>query len=75
MTCDSRQVLVDLLSNLWPTVLSMPMADATQMIAVDLSVSWLHVSEFRERASGQTTIGPLGSICSVETCYPKQTLH
>ena len=31
---------MDLLSNLWPTVLSMPMADATQMIAVDLSVPW-----------------------------------
>ena len=31
---------MDLLSNLWPTVLSMPMADTTQMIAVDLSVPW-----------------------------------
>ena len=34
------EVLVDLLSNLWPTISTMPAFEATQMIAVDLSDAW-----------------------------------
>lgn len=50
------EVLVDLLSNLWPTVLSMPMADATQMIAVDLSDMSDFIAAVQNRFVFQTCV-------------------
>lgn len=50
------EVLVDLLSNLWPTVLSMPMADATQMIAVDLSDMSEFIAAVQNRFVFQTCV-------------------
>lgn len=50
------EVLVDLLSNLWPTVLSMPMADTTQMIAVDLSDMSDFIAAVQNRFVFQTCV-------------------
>ncbi|CAK9078837.1 Potassium/sodium hyperpolarization-activated cyclic nucleotide-gated channel 2 [Durusdinium trenchii] len=50
------EVLVDLLSNLWPTISTMPAFEATQMIAVDLSDMSEFIAAVQNRFVFQTCV-------------------
>ena len=60
-TGGSCQVLVDLLSNLWMAVESMPNLKGVQMIPVDLSEACLEFKRFRCGSGNFSTIVLIGS--------------